>query len=423
MRPKVLGEFRALTMLHEKGVPAVLPIACGWSGSQGILLTRALNDNFTIGDLWPQVREDEKRRVRLLKGITILLKSMLQAKIFHPDLHFGNILAVEKEDGTRCVLVDVHGVKAKRILLLAHKMIMLRMLAGLVHYINLSEIEELLQPLFPEADSKSLENIWRDIIHAAARQIRHKWPGRRRKLLNYNGKSNSICSIAKKEDGTWRWRVGFDLSVARVIIKQHQNKSNMKTIGDNVTKIFSEVTVGGQKYFVKEFTGKSLYRKSSADYCSWLNNWRLENMGFPVPKCLVWFQSEKGSSYLVTEIVEGISLYKELKKAAGNESRIDILLGSLFKLFSDLYRWKIFHKMIDTKNIIVSDERSKPKFYLTDNDSIEFDKKINNWHWHYNCSRLRQALPEAEVLKQRFDQIHARAQEFWLKGIYLKVKL
>lgn len=414
LRPKVLGEFRMLAMLHEKGIPAVLPVVCGWSSGQGILATIALNDSLTIEDLWPQVREDEKRRVILLKGLAILLKSMLEAKIFHPDLHFGNILALEKENVTRCALVDVHGVKVRRKLFLSHKMIMLRMLAGLVHYINHSEIKTLLQPLFPEAGSKYLEKIWRDIIHSAARQIRHKWPGRRRKLINYNSKSNSICSIVKKEDGTWRWRHGFDPILAHEVVRQCQHHDPNELLDENdIRKIF-RVCVGSQIFVVKEFKSSRHSMQLSADCLSWLINWRLEFSGFPVPKALAWFRSKDNTGYLITECIDGIPLHDALRDALNDEIKENILMRELIKLMMNLYNWGVFHETLKSNDFIVKSENNYMRIYLVDNDSAKFDVVIGNEHRQLHHRQLMKALPDVQAVKQRFAHLFAEAEGLWL---------
>ena len=411
MRPKVLGEFRSLALLQSKGVAAVLPVSCGWMFGHGILLTRALNNSRTMEELWLQISENDERRKKLLSGLSALLQELFSAEIFHPDLHFGNILAVEEDKITRCALVDVHGVKAKRKLSFARQMAMLRMLSGLARDLRQNEIVTLLQPLFPEGDFKYLGKIWQEINKSAVRQMRRKWPDRRRKILNSNGRSNSFCAIATESEGVWRWRAGFDLALARDIVKNYRNKTSAEAVNQNSIRKIFRVKAGGRSFIVKEFINRNRDKQNSAACISWLSNWRLENSGFPAPRYLAWFQPKKGNSYLVSEIIEGVSLFEELKKVADTEAAINILFGELLKLLSGLYSWGIFHEEINAKNIMVCEEKGKPRLYLADNDRVRFDRKTENELWQRHYGRLRETLPEVSSLHQRFDSFFAQSPD------------
>ncbi len=418
--PKVLREFSALKVLQNHGVAAVTPVVCGWRRGQGVLITEALHDSSVIEELWPKVEQDKIRKEKLLSALSILLRDMLRAQIYHPDLHFGNILAVEKPKSTNCALVDAHGVRAVRKLSNRQKMLMVRLFTGMDDDLQQKEVHVLFQPLFPDAKPGQIDIIWRRLKQSKVRQIHHKWYGRRRKVLNTNKRSNSICSIAKNSTETWRWRTGFNLGLAQKLIQAHKDKSleyPAKMIEENKEQRTSIIEIEGKEFIIKEFIDSKRWGKVSPGRERWLSNWRLEMSGLPVSKCLAWLEAADGKSYLVKEYINGLSLYEALKNAAGDKTKRKFLLGELLKLLVRLYYLGFLHKNLKAENIIVTSEDSVTRLYLAGNNAMDYHRRIGREHWQQQFNQLAETLPDAPALKQDFTQLFAEAREKWLSTV------
>jgi len=414
--PKVLREFFSLQLLQNHRVAAVTPVACGWMRGQGVLITEALNDSSVIEELWPKAQRDKIRKEKLLSGLSILLRDMMRAQIYHPDLHFGNILAVEKSESTHCALVDAHGVRAVRKLSNRQKMLMLRLFTGMEHNLRQKEVNALFQPLFPEAKPEQIDIIWGRLKQSMVRQIHHKWHGRRRKVLNSNKRSNSICSVVKNNAGTWRWRTGFNLSLAQKLIQDYKDISSeipAKMVKENTQQHASIIELEGKEFIIKEFINSSRWGKVSPGRERWLSNWRLEMSGLPVSKCLAWFEASDGRSYLIKEYIKGLSLYAALKSAAGDKTKRKFLLIELLNLLNRLYFMGFVHKNLKAQNIIVTSEEGLTSLWLVGNNAIDYHRRVSREHWQRHFRKLAETMPDVPALKQEFSQLFAEARDRW----------
>jgi hypothetical protein len=418
--PKVLREFSALKVLQNHKVAAVTPVACGWRRGQGVLITEALHDSSVIEELWPKAKRDNIRKEKLLAGLSILLRDMMRAQIYHPDLHFGNILAVEKPQSTNCALVDAHGVRAVRKLSNRQKMLMIRLFTGMDDDLQQKEVHVLFQPLFPDAKPGQIDIIWMRLKQSKVRQIHHKWYGRRRKVLNSNKRSNSICSVAKSSSGTWRWRTEFCLNIAQKLIQAHKDislEAPVKMIEENKKQRASIIEIERTKFIVKEFIYSKHWGKVSPCRERWLSNWRLEMSGLSVSKCLAWLEAADGRSYLVEEYIKGLSLYEALKSVEDEKTKRKFLLGELMNLLARLYYRGFVHKNLKTQNIIITSGEGVTSLYLVGNNAIDYHRRVRRAHWQQNFQQLVETLPDAPALKQYFTQYFTEARDKWLSMV------
>jgi len=414
--PKVLREFSTLKLLRKYKVAAVIPVTCGWRHGQGVLITKALTGSVTADKLWPEVCEGGVRKKRLLDGLRILIQCMINAGVRHSDFHFGNILAVEGANDTYCALVDVHGVSVNRNLSQGDKMSLIRLLAGWALDLEQDEVQRFLQPFFPDASIQKLDTIWQSFRLLLARPNRHKWWGRRRKLLNANGKSNSFCSIIYDYEGIWRWRAGFDLTLLRETVQRHQQAVSRRPellIRESNETLVSRVETGGLHFIVKEFLFSGLKERSSAACQSWLCNWQLEKAGMPVAKYLAWLHSVDGKGYLVIEDLQGVLLDVALINTANDEAGRKVLLDKLCNLISHLYTWGIYCKVLDAQHIIVRMEQGMPRLYLVDNNVVFFYQRIGETQWERTLSNFLKTLPDLPGLKDEFALAYAKAKACW----------
>lgn len=96
------GEFGRGRALQKKGIPVVSHLACGRTESGYCLITRALPDSVSADEfICGRIPADD-----FLNALIDFLKLMEYRKIIHRDLHYGNLLYVEKENSF--CLVDVH---------------------------------------------------------------------------------------------------------------------------------------------------------------------------------------------------------------------------------------------------------------------------------------------------------------------------
>jgi len=409
IRPKVLGEFRVLEMLKDCGVPAIKPVACGWRYGQGVLITEALNGASTVADLWPHMRTDKERRRRLLAGLAELVRVMLQARVFHPDFHFGNILVTEKDGEVSCALVDVHGMKRREKLSSKRQAWMLRALAVLVHDLPQEEIQGWLAAVFPDAASEQRESFWRRLLRAAVEEAHRKWPDRRKKLLHARGRSNSLCRIAVEEDGVWRWRSDFDLIAARKALVLHQRLKTVRQTRQEPAGGGWRIEVENRAFLVTEFACSDASLASHR----WLAHWRLELAGFPAPKCFAWFCTQQGTHYLLTERINAISLYDALREPVEDDTPWNELWGLLRRLLDHLYLWKFFYEKLDAGMIAVCRQNDgAARLFLVNVDPIQFGGVPRKKYKQIHFETLRDSLPPVSGLREHFTEFFNR----WIKS-------
>jgi hypothetical protein len=102
------GEFSRACALHDRGIPVVRHLACGRTELGNCLITRSLPDSRTVDEFIRGRVPDED----FLNGLINFLKLIERRKIIHRDLHFGNVLYVEKDNYFS--LVDVRDARPAR---------------------------------------------------------------------------------------------------------------------------------------------------------------------------------------------------------------------------------------------------------------------------------------------------------------------
>jgi len=295
-------------------------------------------------------------------------------------------------------------------------MLMLRLFTGMGDDLQRKEVQALFQSLFPEVKPEQIDKIWGRLKQSMVRQIHHKWHGRRRKVLNSNKRSNSICSVAKNSTGTWRWRTGFNLSLAQKLIQGHKDISSeipAKMVKENTQQHASIIELEGKEFIIKEFINSSRWGKVSPGRERWLSNWRLEMSGLPVSKCLAWFDASDGRSYLIKEYIKGLSLYESLESAAGDKTKRIFLLGELLNLLNRLYFLGFVHKNLKAQNIILTNEEGLTSLYLVGNNAIDYHRRVSREHWQRHFRKLAETMPDVPALKQEFSQLFAEERDRW----------
>ena len=100
------GEFNSAHLCEAEHIPVVEHLCWGRNSEGAWLVTRAADGFVEAADLFKVRQEDQ-----VYEGIALFLKKIFCSKVYHPDLHPGNIL-IEPATG-RCLLVDLHGVRKR----------------------------------------------------------------------------------------------------------------------------------------------------------------------------------------------------------------------------------------------------------------------------------------------------------------------
>lgn len=115
--PRAVAEWRAAVDLEAAGIEAAPPVAVGvarrgpWL-SDALFLAREVP-----GVPWNELHDELKAagadRGPLLEATADLLRRLLAANLFHPDLHGGNMLGRLEDGRPRLALVDLHAVQRR----------------------------------------------------------------------------------------------------------------------------------------------------------------------------------------------------------------------------------------------------------------------------------------------------------------------
>jgi len=343
LRPEVVREYRISKGLGELGLPVPEPVAHTWQGGQGLLATRAIANARSSTDLWQAVRNIPARRQRYLHGLSRFLSLLIQKKVWHRDLHLGNVLAIEQAHSVHFYLVDLYEVRVVGRLSPLQQQAMLELLAAFHQEISAGEAKDILRPLYEGQPDNEIKELWQSLCHRAVEKTHQRWRKRRKALL----RDSSICQTRHTPLGTWRLRRGFDLDLAESIIHLHR------------TCAAAVVSVQGTTYVVKQFSRSSVWSRFSRDCRNWLNTWRLELCGIPVAKYLGWLKARDGRGYLIREYIPGVSYDKAL-----DLNRDDTAQAHLRQCFSALVQrlalYGIVHENLNAGTLIVLDPLSSP---------------------------------------------------------------
>lgn len=407
LSPKTRREYRALRCLHDLGLPVPEPVACAWSRSQGILVTRAI-DGVPASDLWDAARHDTEKRRRFLEGLAELLSTLLAHNVWHPDMHLGNIVGADEDGATRLFLIDVYGAKVLRSLSPGKRSAMLQPAAWLHVDLEAGEREYFEGRLLAGAAPAEPTVGWQRLLLDNARRARRRWPKRRRKLLTDSG----FCHCGRTPQGLWRWRTDFERTVAEAAVAEYRRIASgdrEEMLKDGSKRGVARVAAEGADYVVKEFYRPGPWGRFSSDCRSWLHHWRLEMYGFPVPRCYAWLRSTEGRGYLVMEHFPGDLFGAVLLQRRGSPEQVQQLYQALVRLLRGLYGWRIVHEDLKTQNLIVtSADADDVRLGLIDNDAVLFDQRIGHRAYARNRRHLLGTLPPEADLVSAFEELFDR---------------
>ena len=170
------GEFSRACALHKKGIPVVQHLACGRTELGNCLITRSLQNSQTVDEFISGRIPDEN----FLNSLINFLKLLERRKVIHRDLHFGNVLYVEK-DNYFC-LVDVRDAHPARWydFFLFSRLPQRRLIMELMENLPTPKLCELLRKTGVDNPDVFIEQA----LESKARRISGEWQRRREQVLS-----------------------------------------------------------------------------------------------------------------------------------------------------------------------------------------------------------------------------------------------
>lgn len=246
LRSKVKREFHSSLLLERHGIPCVDYVAWGQKGTEGFLLTAACPNAEPLENAWAKLRYKEAQRRMLVEQSVQLIAAMWKANIFHPDLHRGNILAVQEQDHFRLELLDVYGIRKVRNLSKKQKLRMTSIFMSIYHDLSLHEIRHLIRrvaELFEE-EPREFHKLFMRAFRCRCNAYRRK---RRHKYLH----ESSLTTCLRTASGIWRFATDkpewLNKDFAERAIQEHRQgvESNARILKNDRKRRLSRYSENG----------------------------------------------------------------------------------------------------------------------------------------------------------------------------------
>ena len=395
LRSKVRQEFQSSMLLKRHGIPCIDYVAWGQKGTEGFLLTTACPNAEPLENAWAQLRDKEAQRRMLVEQSVQLLAAMWKANIFHPDLHLGNILAVQEQNHFRLELLDVYGIRKVRNISKNQQLRMTSIFMSIYHDLSLSEIRYLIRrvaELFEEDPGefhKRFVRAFRCRCNAYRRKRRHKY-------LH----ESSLTTCLRTASGIWRlakdrpeW---LDKDFAERAVQQHRQRveSNTTILKNDRKRRLSRYHENGHSVIVKEFLAVRRLSRWASDTRSWLSAFGLRQFGIPVCRYYGWFRSS-GGAFILMEDLGSRNVYHELLPSNDDREHRKQLLQRAGRIIGDLHNLGIFHRDLKITNFLAHEtSESAINVKLVDLDAVSFYNRVPRRYRTRNLKQVCESLPQ-----------------------------
>ncbi len=193
--PRARSEFHSARLLEKCGIPCVRCESWNYDFSGCSITSEALPETFLpFAEFWYGFSSPESRKTAL-KNVCLLLRALVENRLFHPDLHAGNIM-IDRENFS-LALVDPFGVR--RTLFRPDPEHMLSCPLMMRPQFDPGELAEALSQagLFGGNYGQALFAL-RRAARKAEESLAAEWPRRRRQILGGTSKFAVF-------DGTSKW--------------------------------------------------------------------------------------------------------------------------------------------------------------------------------------------------------------------------
>ncbi len=366
-------EFDSAQQLQKSGLP--IPRHFGWGkcGRDYFLLIDGVEKCRTFDVVWQEVQNDLIRREQFLRDCGTFLGAFVSARVYHRDLHTGNILVDSDVNDFRFHLIDAYGASAGKVNMQQSLNCFAPILVALGPFLSAADVKSLFCLVKPQADPDTLLAERNQLLSLHAGNTNRKWRKRRRRLLQ----SSSLSTEIRLEDGFLLQRKAPQAPDIEELVELHNDNLRKK---QNLVKIdkkrrLTRVPLGARSYIVKEFTtlsGRPFLMRS--DRQSWLNAYRLCLFQIPTAFSYAWMVRKKGSSYIVMEDLGELTLEKVLKNNFFEKDQLEDVLKNAARLVAWLHNMGVYHRDLNVANFMC--DTSGSNLSIIDYDAIRFLKSI-----------------------------------------------
>ncbi|MHC4645020.1 MAG: lipopolysaccharide kinase InaA family protein, partial [Planctomycetota bacterium] len=352
-------EWRGLELLLQRGLNSPTPLFKGRSERLGwVVVTEKITNAMNVREAWDKTRDVNEMRDLLPKVARELAKQHNKG-VLQKDLHLGNLMIrqdkifaldpaqmrfLSREVGKRRAIAQL-GLLASTLSSTENDM-----LADVCEVYMQVRSWKLSAPDIAAISRKAARCRRKGITRALRKCLRTS--SRYQRLNTYNHRGVAIREFFEKVD--------FG-ALAGSIDKGMQGGHVLKN--GNTCRV-SHVGLGGEEVVIKRYNHKGIIHslrhtiKGSRARRGWLHANRLTLLNIATPKPLAYLEHRIGpivwKSYLITEYVEGQSLYHFLRDDAKSQQERARLNEQLRKLVEELGRHHITHGDLKHTNILVT---------------------------------------------------------------------
>lgn len=409
-RGKAKREFAALRMAAQAGVPVSPPVGWGRSRSTAdeYLLTLTIPAAISFQDAWQEACQSSRGH-DLAVSLVQLADSMRQARLWHPDMHQGNVLASPAGGGWSLSLIDLHGARIVSALTRDQQFRMAMWLRPFLVTLDPASQEALLRASGLVAGPRDVAGALAEIAGRFVENRRLVWPGRRHRFLS----DSSLCAQVHDHQGRWLLLRPFALEQAQRLLALREA---LATSAEDVLKADGKRSVarledGGCTYVVKAFAKRGFGRSHAASRQSWLNSHRLAGLAIPTARTYAWCRCDDGGALLIMEDLGPHSLHGALKRCPDLHERRH-LLALAAEMVARLHGCRVFHRDLKVSNLLpVVTVAGKGEMAVLDLDSVTFHHRMGERQRVWNLCQLWGSIPPGVTVREglRFLVLYGRS--------------
>ena len=430
------------------GIPTAQPVAfaerrCVGVAVESWLVTEEIPDAVILRDLWESRNETsgppQTRPPVLTEQVADLLVGLNRGRIFHSDLHAGNVLVRSAESTPMLCVLDLHAART-----VPSKLTMSQTLRNLVMLLGYSGRSRLraadrLRILRHYCDSglwlwSARKRLWSLLEARGAALNRRRLRSRARRCLL---SSSQFCSETKRGVRTYGRRE-FPAEAVDAAVRAHE--STCKPGSPSMVKIDQKTRVslvevptaqGAMKVCVKEYNGRPLIH-NLRNLFTWrpaVRSWYAANAlsvrGIDVATHLAArlprSPLSSRSSYVIATALEGAEGFRDFVSAnfASSDATASrrTFATAVGRHFRRLHGMGVFHRDLKTTNILIVGEATDSwTFYVVDLDRVRFRRRVSRRHRARNLAQINASTPLVMSATDRLRFYHAyRGSDSWLE--------